>query len=111
MDFITDHDIALTRVLLAMQAETGLDQIKIAGVEEALAGARSSCAEVADFLPCSEDLIERIQRLEYVGWLRVDLSNPHLSVTAPGILMSGPTRIPLDAARALQAETSVERLR
>lgn len=101
MSYINDNEQLLARLILAMQGETGLRKISIEGLVEALDAATTRFTRLPEWLPVSAaDVMASLEKLAATGWVVLDMSNPHVSVTAPGLLTCGPIPIPRDIADA-----------
>jgi hypothetical protein len=109
-DFITHRDMMLTRVILAIQAETDLDAIDVEGLRKTLARAATNNVRIAEALPAPGDLMQHIKKLAFVGWLHLDETNPHVTVTAPGIITCGPLDIPEDIGTSFGESFDMELL-
>jgi hypothetical protein len=111
MDFITEDDRLLARIILAMQAETGLEMVSVEKLARHLAETARRCPAAGDILPTSdEDALSRVSRLAAAGWLSLDSSNPHVTLTVPGLMFCGALRIPPVLSTAL-GEFTPEALR
>jgi hypothetical protein len=110
VDFITERDMLLTRILLAIQAETDLDSLNVLRVQELLDAAGAKSAEVRAFFTPGDDLRPHIAKLHTVGWVHYSDANPHVSVTAPGILTCGAIPIPDAIASAFPTEFNAAHL-
>lgn len=108
-DSLTETDRLIARLVLAGQAESGLDAVDVDRFETQLVeGCRQ---QGGDYLPRDRDAIHSsIQRLVDLGYLDFDPANPHIAVSLQGFLACAALRIPSEVANALALCLTAEKL-
>lgn len=88
----TVPDDLLTRVIIALQSQCQLPRLSIQGLERILLNHVAGAAP--GYLPPPSDLRGSLKRLEALGYLELDESNPHVNVTLQGFITCAPLPIP-----------------
>lgn len=100
---ITEQDRLFTRLLIAVQSETGLERVSVEGLAQLLDTARDRDPDaIGGALPTTlNELKQVVAKLHAVGWIEFDDSNPHVNVAFEGLLLCGPLQLPGSVIDAL----------
>lgn len=98
---ILERDRMLGRLIVALQGERKLQSVDIETLEEVIKQASVESPHILGAL--ARDFEGSIRRLELSGWVSVDRSNPHVTITLPGMLVCAPLPLPDEVIDAFSA--------
>lgn len=103
----SESDRLLGRIILAFQAETGLERVHMNGIAAYMHLVRGVPGAEEVLPTTSEEVVRVVKRLERLGYVSVQ-EEKLVSITLIGLLVCGPLRIPEEIANSFGEKIEAE---